>query len=70
MKVAGIEGNFEKFLQIAKFEEAKLQDMVKSVVGINSRRSTSFIKYPDQHTHDRAIQPNARAIQSHVSTQN
>jgi len=69
VKVAGIEGNFEKLLQIAKFEEAKLRDVVNSVAGMNSRGSTSFIKYPDQHAHDRAIQPNAIVIQPYAGTQ-
>ena len=47
VKVAGIAGNFEKLRQIAKFEDAKLQEVVKPGAGMNSRRSTSFIKYPD-----------------------
>jgi len=33
VKVAGVDGTFEKLLSIAKFEEAKLRDIVLSGAG-------------------------------------
>jgi len=45
VKVAGVEGSFEKLLSIAKFEEAKLRDIIHSSSG--SRKTADFSKSQD-----------------------
>jgi len=50
VKVAGVEGSFEKFLQIAKFEETKLRDIVYLISG--AKKPVDFLKNLNQPTKD------------------
>ena len=45
VKVAGVEGSFEKLLSIAKFEEAKLRDIIHPSSG--SKKTDDFSKNQD-----------------------
>ena len=55
VKVAGIDGTFDKLLSIVKFEEAKLRDIVPSGAS-NMRKFTGYSRGHDHQSKDRGVQ--------------